>query len=101
VEASREEFARFFSTVLPHLNEAQRRVVAGAMAVTLGHRLHLAVVGTGFLAVSVAFWIAKFVIYQRFIFPVVPAEVEGPGSTRPPGGRSSPTGPGRLGSHGT
>jgi transposase len=36
VEASREELARFFSTVLPHLNEAQRRVVAGAMAVTLG-----------------------------------------------------------------
>jgi transposase len=36
VEASREELARFFSTVLPHLNEVQRRVVAGAMATGLG-----------------------------------------------------------------
>jgi len=36
VEASREELARFFSTVLPHLNEVQRRVVAGAMAESLG-----------------------------------------------------------------
>jgi hypothetical protein len=36
VEASREELARFFSTVLPHLNEVQRRVVAGAMAAGLG-----------------------------------------------------------------
>ena len=37
MEASREELARFFTTVLPHLNEVQRRVVAGAMAVGLGH----------------------------------------------------------------
>ena len=66
-----------------------------------GHRFHLAVVGAGFLVVSVVFWIAKFVIYQRFIFPVAPAETRGPGSTRPPGGRSSQTGPGRLGSYGT
>lgn len=36
VEASRDELARFFTTVLPHLNELQRRVVAGAMAVELG-----------------------------------------------------------------
>jgi hypothetical protein len=36
VEASREELARFFTTVQPHLNEVQRRVVAGAMAVSLG-----------------------------------------------------------------
>jgi hypothetical protein len=36
VEVSREELARFFSTVLPHLNEVQRRVVAGAMAAGLG-----------------------------------------------------------------
>jgi transposase len=36
VEANREELARFFSTVLPHLNEMQRRVVAGAMASCLG-----------------------------------------------------------------
>jgi hypothetical protein len=36
VEANREELARFFTTVLPHLNEVQRRVVAGAMSVALG-----------------------------------------------------------------
>ena len=36
MEASREELARFFSTVVPHLNEVQRRMVAGAMAVALG-----------------------------------------------------------------
>jgi hypothetical protein len=36
VEASREELARFFGVVLPHLNEMQRRVVVGAMAVGLG-----------------------------------------------------------------
>jgi len=36
MEASREELARFFTTVLPHLNEVQRRVVTGAMSVALG-----------------------------------------------------------------
>jgi len=36
VEVSREELARFFTTVLPHLNEVQWRVVAGAMAAGLG-----------------------------------------------------------------
>ena len=36
MEATREELARFFTTVLPHLNELQRRVVAGAMSAELG-----------------------------------------------------------------
>ena len=36
MEATREELGRFFSTVMPHLNEVQRRVVAGAMARELG-----------------------------------------------------------------
>jgi transposase len=36
VEVSRDELGRFFTTVMPHLNEVQRRVVAGAMAVGLG-----------------------------------------------------------------
>ena len=36
MEATVEELGRFFSTVLPHLNEVQRRVVAGAMAEGLG-----------------------------------------------------------------
>ena len=37
MEVSRDELARFFEVVLPHLNEVQRRVVAGAMAEALGH----------------------------------------------------------------
>ena len=37
MEANRDELARFFTTVLPHLNELQRRVVAGAMSTALGH----------------------------------------------------------------
>jgi transposase len=36
VQASGEDLERFFSTVMPHLNEVQRRVVAGAMARALG-----------------------------------------------------------------
>jgi transposase len=36
VEANRDDLARFFEVVLPHLNELQRRVVAGAMAEALG-----------------------------------------------------------------
>ena len=33
-----EELRVFFSSVVPHLNEKQRRVVAGAMARSLGRR---------------------------------------------------------------
>jgi hypothetical protein len=36
VEVTREELGEFFETVMPHLNEVQRRVVAGAMARGLG-----------------------------------------------------------------
>ena len=36
MELSSEGLATFFDTVLPHLNEKQRRVVAGAMVVALG-----------------------------------------------------------------
>lgn len=36
MEASREELRGFFEVVLPHLNEVQRRVVAGAMAAAIG-----------------------------------------------------------------
>jgi hypothetical protein len=32
----REGLARFFEVVLPHMNEVQRRVVAGAMSEMLG-----------------------------------------------------------------
>jgi len=36
VEAGAEELREFFESVMPHLNEVQRRVVAGAMARSLG-----------------------------------------------------------------
>ena len=36
MEATGEELSEFFATVMPHLNEVQRRVVAGAMARALG-----------------------------------------------------------------
>ena len=41
-----------------------------------GHRFHLEVAGVGFLLVSVVFWFAKFVVYQKIIFPVQPT-IEG------------------------
>jgi transposase len=37
VEATAEELGWFFDTVLPHLNERQRRIVSGATASLLGH----------------------------------------------------------------
>jgi len=40
-----------------------------------GHRLHLAVVAVGFPAVTLVFWLAKFVLYQRVIFPGAPRTV--------------------------
>lgn len=36
MQATGEELERFFSVVMPHMNEVQRRVVAGAMAESLG-----------------------------------------------------------------
>ena len=36
MEASDEELARIFDTVLPHLNELQRRVIAGSLSRELG-----------------------------------------------------------------
>ncbi|MGH9893147.1 MAG: ISAzo13 family transposase [bacterium] len=36
MDGSREELSVFFASVLPHLNEVQRRVVAGSMARALG-----------------------------------------------------------------
>ena len=37
MEVTREGLARFFEVALPHLDERQRRVVAGAMSEMLGH----------------------------------------------------------------
>ena len=36
MEVTGEGIARFFEVVLPHMNEVQRRVVAGAMSEMLG-----------------------------------------------------------------
>jgi hypothetical protein len=38
VEVTRESLARFFESVLPHMNELQRRVVAGAAAAMVGNK---------------------------------------------------------------
>jgi len=38
VEVTEESLARFFESVLPHMNEVQRRVVAGAAAVMVGNK---------------------------------------------------------------
>lgn len=42
-----------------------------------GHRYHLLVAVAGFTAVNLAFWVAKFVLYQRVVFlvPQTPADV--------------------------
>jgi putative flippase GtrA len=45
-----------------------------ANLVPAGHSFHLVVVGIGFLVVNIIFWLTKFVIYQRFIFPVAKTE---------------------------
>ncbi|MCP3857340.1 MAG: ISAzo13 family transposase, partial [Actinomycetia bacterium] len=37
MEVSGDELGEFFGVVLPHLNEVQRRVVAGAMATAIGY----------------------------------------------------------------
>jgi putative flippase GtrA len=44
-----------------------------------GHRFHLAVAGVGFLLVSIVFWVAKFEVYQRIIFPVKGTDAQTPG----------------------
>jgi hypothetical protein len=42
VEVSPEQVARFFTDVLPHMNERQRRVVVGAAAVMIGNKAAVA-----------------------------------------------------------
>jgi putative flippase GtrA len=41
-----------------------------------GHRYHLVVAVAGFTAVNLGFWVAKFVLYQRVVFPVSPPAVD-------------------------
>ena len=51
-------------------------VATGAIAslAPAGHRFHLAVVAVGFPAVTIVFWLAKFFVYQRVIFPAARAD---------------------------
>jgi putative flippase GtrA len=46
-------------------------LATGAIAhhIPNGHRFHLALVGLAFFFVNVAFWLVKFVVYHKFIFP--------------------------------
>ncbi len=46
-------------------------LATGAIAhhIPTGHRYHLAIVGFAFLVVNVVFWLLKFVVYHKFIFP--------------------------------
>ncbi len=46
-------------------------LATGAIAhlIPAGHPFHLALVGVGFLAVNVVFWLGKFALYHWVIFP--------------------------------
>ena len=46
-------------------------LATGAIAhhIPTGHSFHLAIVGVAFFVVNVAFWLIKFVVYHKFIFP--------------------------------
>jgi len=43
-----------------------------------GHRYHLLVAVAGFTAINLAFWVAKFVLYQRVVFLVPKPAVDAP-----------------------
>lgn len=80
MEASREELVEFFETVLPHLNEVQRRVVTGSMARALGHGGKTAVAETSGLSRNT---VAKAVAE-------VIAGIEPSDRLRPPGAGDKP-----------
>jgi putative flippase GtrA len=83
-DASRSRVGRqvvlYWSTSIACIAGTSLATGAIANLVPTGHRFHLAIVGIGFLVVSVTFWLAKFVIYQRLIFPAPEAESGGAGS---------------------
>jgi transposase len=80
VEADREELEGFFSTVMPHLNEVQRRVVAGAMARALGRG--------GKTAVAAASGLSRNTVIKAQA--EVEAGIEPSGRLRAPGGGDKP-----------
>ena len=80
MEADREELEGFFSTVMPHLNEVQRRVVAGAMARALGRG--------GKTAVAAASGLSRNTVIKAQA--EVEAGIEPSGRLRAPGGGDKP-----------
>jgi transposase len=80
VRATGEELEEFFSTVIPHLNEVQRRVVAGAMARALGRG--------GKTAVAVASGLSRNTVIKAQA--EVESGVEPSGRLRAPGAGDKP-----------
>ncbi len=80
MEVSRDGLARFFSTTFPHLNEKQRRIVAGAMARELGRG--------GKTAVADASGMSRNTVIKAH--GEVEAGVEVSDRQRPPGGGDKP-----------
>ncbi len=80
MEASREELVEFFETVLPHLNEVQRRVVSGSIARALGRG--------GKTAVAEASGLSRNTVTKAVAEVIV--GIEPSGRLRPPGGGDKP-----------
>jgi transposase len=80
VEAGAEELGEFFDTVMPHLNEVQRRIVAGAMARSLGRG--------GKTAVAEASGMSRNTVIKAEA--EVRAGIEPSPRQRPPGGGDKP-----------
>jgi putative flippase GtrA len=86
-EAARTRVGRqvvlYWSTSIASIVGTSLATGAIATLVPPGRRFHLAVVGIGFFVVSIMFWLAKFVIYQRLIFPVDKTAAKESGDARP------------------
>jgi len=80
VEVTSEALARFFDVVLPHMNEVQRRVVAGAASEMLGRG--------GKTAVAAASGMSRNTVIKAEA--EVGAGMEPPGRLRAPGGGDKP-----------
>jgi transposase len=81
VEVTPEALARFFEVTLPHINEVQRRVVAGAASEMLGR-------GSGKTAVANASGMSRNTVIKAE--GEVAAGIEPPARLRAPGGGDKP-----------
>ena len=89
MEIDAEELTRFFDVVNPHMNEVQRRVVAGSMAIALGRG--------GKTAVSVASGMSRNTVIKAV--SEIDAGIKPSARLRPPGAGAKPlteTQPGLL-----